>query len=427
MAVTSAAAAAELSPTMRGSRNAVILFDLENFKIGWQTHYRTMLSYFDVCALINKMEETYAFNVVSIKFYATAEVSINERVIKQKQELKDRFDLSSPTTNLGRLQLLSVNRVAKAYQREIRAYSRLLNALRRDQTETEDLNLDDFYSNQNRNSDNWFLRLGGHEEDERKCKITLQEFELKWHEGRRIQKGCDASIVMDIVSIAEHGAVDSVVLMSGDSDFIQSMQQCKLRSDKSEENLIRTIGPKSFSMCSYLSSFPVDIKKLFSIHSGESNIMSPEGIEYCRLEKAFPEINPQCPNHQLVEDAWLKRSPVPPGFYESDYTMRQLANGSFHGYAIDGEVVSNYRATSKRIENWEQGNAGKPSYNIGKLKGSDLLRTWPEAETIRTISPPVRSESSGGGPARSDSRQKRERSRSSPYSRVPTEIGTTCI
>jgi len=408
----------------RRRRNTAILFDLENFKIAWQSHYRTLLSYSDICALINKLEEVHNINVISIKIYGTATASTTERIKRQRQELKERFTMSAPTSNIGRLQLLTINRIINTLLKEDKGYCRLMDELYQDQKFTDQIDLlKDFKDNYDINNEHWFSRLGGMEKDERKCKVEVEEFELSLKDGRMVQRGCDNSIVMNIVALSDNPYVHAVVLMSGDSDFIQILQQSKLRCAELESSKAVTaipssssssssssscdgsisaalsFGPKSFSMCSYLSSFPIDVRKLFHSMEGQSNILSPEGIEYCRLENAFAELNPHCPNLDPDPSGWLKRYAIPAGYYDSDFTQRALSNGHSGSIKIPEELERNYNAALKRQEGYEEKQGTKLAYHVGKLKASELLRVWPErVAPISVLKRPLHEDGKGGRP-----------------------------
>jgi len=438
-----------MAPPDKRRRNAAILFDLENFKIAWQSHYRTLLSYNDICALINKMEEIHNLNVISIKIYGTATISTTERIKRQRQELKERFIMSAPTSNVGRLQLLTINRIINTLLKEDKGYCRLINEFYQDQRNTDNIDLlNDFKDNYDINNEYWFTRLGGVGKDQRRCKVEIEEFELSLKEGRMVQRGCDNSIVMNIVALSDNPYVHAVVLMSGDSDFIQILKQSKHRCAEQESNKAAasasssnsstsstsssdcdstaqlTLGPKSFSMCSYLSSFPIDVRNLFYSMEGQSNILSPEGIEYCRLENAFAELNPQCPNLNPDPSGWLKRYAIPAGYYDSDFTQRALSNGHSGSIKITEEVDGNYNAALKRLEEYEEKHGTKLAYHVGRLKVSELIRIWPERAIapISVIKRPLHDDGTGRPQSRSAlglnsiSNRGRSVNRASPYS-----------
>jgi len=301
--------------------NGAVLVDLENIRLAWELHYRTLFDYRDLCRIISELQLRFLFNCVFIGVYAT---ETNDVVGQINRERNKRKSGMSHQDRRNPVIVQSHQRHDFHLQLRAKNYDKLINTAKSDMKMTQCYDMESFKSKKfdlKELSASKYDRLGGVGQDSRHCQVKIETFRLKGHQGRQVQRGCDASIVHDIMILNYSESIDSVWVLTGDSDFYEILQ--KVAERKSE---------RICSLLSFNSAISSQMKSILRSHSypptGDlSRYLKMGQCNFFEIETTLPAVNPvplmlrgrriPCP----LEDSLSHQSSVLPKNYKfhADY------------------------------------------------------------------------------------------------------------
>eukprot|EP00915_Cephaloidophora_sp_WS-2016_P002720 GHVH01003677.1.p1 GENE.GHVH01003677.1~~GHVH01003677.1.p1 ORF type:complete len:541 (+),score=85.93 GHVH01003677.1:448-2070(+) len=273
------------SPAICERRNGVVLVDLENIRLAWRDYYQAVFTYKDLCSIISELQARFQFDCVFVGIYATESKALEARFSNERHALncKTRNDSAELRHQFQRERFV--------LDKEEKAYMKMMLKLKADTKNTKDVTVtastNNFFDG-NKRSLTRCDRLGG--SNGKRYSVKLEEFNLKNHQGRKVQRGCDAAIVHDLMIFHFNPAIDSVWCLSGDSDFVDTLK----RNAKSPT---KEGGVKRWSMVAFTDSFPSELKTqvLRNNHPEIGHLdsfVSVNEVNYFRLEKALHSVNP---------------------------------------------------------------------------------------------------------------------------------------
>lgn len=269
-----------------GRSNGAVLIDFENIRLAWQNYYYCNLSYPDLCAIVEALQERFEFNAIFIGIYATEPKETLDQITRQLTDVQYRKKRAVQDQNAT--EVWQLQRKEYALASEIKSFQKLIKYCRADQMATQPYTLDQFSEGVpaghtvNVKHD----RLGGIAKESRPCQVKLDLFGLKNHQGRRVQRGCDAQIVRDLMILTFSKAVDSIWLLTGDSDFTGTMEKNAAESPS-----------RSYSMLSFLEAMPATIRKRLERHTYPhagtlTHELTPGEVNEFAIETALPGASP---------------------------------------------------------------------------------------------------------------------------------------